>query len=151
MSDVFDRLKNRARPTVPTRDTSIVKEQDTKILNDGMTEFSHLANSESSDLVINEVKKGDTITPPQEQQEDLTQTFRRTIRLEQNIDTKLDVFCTTQKVTRDTFIEAAFMVCSQNEEFRREVLEEAKKRYHQRKQAGEQRKFQTMAKKINPE
>jgi adenosine deaminase len=151
MSDVFDRLKNRARPTVPTRDTSIVKEQDTKILNDEMTEFSHLANTKSSDLVINEVKKGDTITPPQEQQEDLTQTFRRTIRLEQNIDTKLDVFCTTQKVTRDTFIEAAFMVCSQNEEFMREVLEEAKKRYHQRKQAGEQRKFQTMAKKINPE
>lgn len=67
-----------------------------------------------------------------------------------DIDTELNAFCTTKKlITRDTFIEAAFMVCSGNKALIQEIVEEAKKRYHQRKQGGEQRKFQTMAKKIN--
>jgi hypothetical protein len=148
MSDVFDRLKNRARPIVPTRDTSIVKEQNTEAVNDISSEFSHSVMTKSSNLVITELQQDD-VTRPQEQQEDFRQTFRRTIRLEQDIDSELDVLCTTQKITRDTFIEAAFIVCSQNKELMQEVLGEAKKRYHQRKQAGEQRKFQTMAKKIN--
>lgn len=80
---------------------------------------------------------------------ELTQIIRRTIRLEQDIDTNLDSFCNVNKITRDTFLEAAFIVCSQNEELLQEVLNQARKRYQQRKQAGEQRKFQTLAKKIN--
>ncbi|MBD2616121.1 hypothetical protein H6G94_33590 [Nostoc punctiforme FACHB-252] len=166
MSDVFDRLKKKgARPTVPTRDTSLVKKENTEIvndqmtefshsekteiLNDQMTEFSHSEKTEEQDSANSEGLKDNPTVSPQEQQSDLPQTVRRTIRLEQDIDTELDVFCTAKKVTRDTFIEAAFIVCSQNEELMHDILEEAKKRYHQRKQAGEQRKFQTMAKKIN--
>jgi hypothetical protein len=150
MSDVFDRLKKKgARPTVPTRDTSLVKKENTEIVNDQMTEFSHSEKTEEQDSANSEGLKDNPTVSPQEQQSDLPQTVRRTIRLEQDIDTELDVFCTAKKVTRDTFIEAAFIVCSQNEELMQEILEEAKKRYQQRKQAGEQRKFQTMAKKIN--
>ncbi len=37
---VFDRLKKKgARPTVPARDTSLVKNENTEILNDEITEI----------------------------------------------------------------------------------------------------------------
>lgn len=150
MSDAFDRLKKKGiRPTVPTRDTSLVKKENTDILNDKMTEFSHLTKTQKQDLTPSEVLQDNATIPHKEQQSDLPETVRRTIRLEEGIDTELNAFCTAKKVTRDTFIEAAFRVCSGNETLMQEVVEEAKKRYHQRKQAGEQRKFQTMAKKIN--
>lgn len=150
MSDAFDRLKKKGiRPTVPTRDTSLVKRENMEILNDQMTEFSHLPKKPKQDFTPSEVLQDNTAIAHQEQQSDLPETVRRTIRLEEDIDTELNAFCTAKKVTRDTFIEAAFMVCSGNEALMQEIVKEAKKRYHQRKQAGEQRKFQTMAKKIN--
>jgi hypothetical protein len=151
MSDAFDRLKKKGiRPTVPARDTSLVKKEDKEMLNDQITEFSHSQKTQKQDVTPGEVLKDHAAISHKEQQSDLPETVRRTIRLEEDIDTELNAFCTAKKVTRDTFIEAAFMVCSGNETLMQEIVEEAKKRYHQRKQAGEQRKFQTMAKKINP-
>lgn len=150
MSDVFDRLKNKSRPTVPNRDKSLTKDENTKILNDQMTEVSHSVNEERQSEETNKVIKEDTTNSSQNKQPDLPQTIRRTIRLEEDIDSQLEAFCNTQKITRDNFIEAAFIVCSQNEELMQEVLKEAKQRYQHRKHLGEQRKFQTMAKKMNP-
>ncbi|MEH2093390.1 hypothetical protein [Nostoc sp.] len=149
MSDVFERLKKKTRPSVPARDTTLVKVQHDKLLNDEITEFSHLPEKPKPELDSEEVINDKVSTSNQEQQLELTQIIRRTIRLEQDIDTKLDTFCNVNKITRDTFLEAAFIVCSENEELLQEVLNQARKRYQQRKQAGEQRKFQTLAKKIN--
>ncbi|MBN3946784.1 MAG: hypothetical protein HWQ38_09935 [Nostoc sp. NMS7] len=149
MSDVFERLKKKTRPSVPARDTTLVKVQHDKLINDEITEFSHLPEKPKPDLDSEEVINDKVSTSNQEQQLELTQIIRRTIRLEQDIDTKLDTFCNVNKITRDTFLEAAFIVCSENEELLQEVLNQARKRYQQRKQAGEQRKFQTLSKKIN--
>ncbi|MGI2909599.1 hypothetical protein [Tolypothrix sp. VBCCA 56010] len=149
MSDVFDRLKNKARPTVPARDTSLAKKENSETLNDKMTESSHLSNMREQDADHGEVLKDGSTAPRQEQPTDSPQTIRRTIRLEEDTDSKLEAFCNTQKITRDNFIEAAFVVCSQNEKLMQEILKEAKQRYQHRKQLGEQRKFQTMAKKMN--
>ena len=149
MSDVFERLKKKTRPSVPARDTTLVKVQHENLLNDQFTKFSHLADQAELDLDSEKVIKDKVSTSNQEQQIESPQIIRRTIRLEQDIDTNLDSFCNVNKITRDTFLEAAFLVCSENEELLQEVLNQAKKRYQQRKQAGEQRKFQTLAKKIN--
>ncbi|MEH1901379.1 MAG: hypothetical protein V7L04_08185 [Nostoc sp.] len=147
MSDVFERLKKKTRPSVPARDTTLVKVQHENLLNDQITQFSHLP--EKPDLDGEEVINNKVSTSNQEQHLELPQIIRRTIRLEQDIDTKLDTFCNVNKITRDTFLEGAFIVCSENEELLQEVLNQARKRYQQRKQTGEQRKFQTLAKKIN--
>ncbi|QLE52834.1 hypothetical protein FD724_33230 (plasmid) [Nostoc sp. C057] len=149
MSDVFERLKKKTRPSVPARDTTLVKVQHDNLLNDQITEFSHLPEKPKPDLDSEEVINDKVSTSNQEQHLELPQIIRRTIRLEQDIDTKLDTFCNVNKITRDTFLEGAFIVCSENEELLQEVLNQARKRYQQRKQAGEQRKFQTLAKKIN--
>lgn len=149
MSDVFERLKKKTRPSVPARDTTLVKVQHDNLLNDQSTEFSHLPEKPKPDLDSEEVINDKVSTSNQEQHLELPQIIRRTIRLEQDIDTNLDSFCNVNKITRDTFLEAAFLVCSENEELLQEVLKQARKRYQQRKQAGEQRKFQTLAKKIS--
>lgn len=149
MSDVFERLKKKTRPSVPARDTTLVKVQHDNLQNDEITKFSHLPEKPKPDLDSEEVINDKVSTSNQEQHLELPQIIRRTIRLEQDIDTNLDSFCNVNKITRDTFLEAAFLVCSENEELLQEVLNQARKRYQQRKQAGEQRKFQTLAKKIN--
>ncbi|YAF99546.1 MAG: hypothetical protein AB3A66_29985 (plasmid) [Nodularia sp. CChRGM 3473] len=147
MSDVFDRLKKKARPTVPERDTTLVKPQNEELHNDVMTEVSHSVNTKKVNLGNHESPNNHSHISHQEQDLDLPQIIRRTIRLEQEVDDKLENFCNAQKITRDTFIEAAFVICLEDEELMHKLLDEAKKRYYQRKQAGEKRKFQTMARK----
>ncbi|MBP5978023.1 hypothetical protein HW132_36355 [Brasilonema sp. CT11] len=127
-----------------------MKKENDKILNDEMTEVSHSSKAEEQNPASVEGEKDNIGIFPQEIQPDSPQTVRRTIRLEEEIDGKLEGLCNKQKITRDNFIEAAFVVCSQNEELMQEVLKEAKQRYQHRKHLGEQRKFQTMAKKMNP-
>lgn len=134
MTDAFDRLKNRSRATVPLRDASIVKE-----INDEKTEFSH--------SVSNEVRTGEIASEIQEDL-DLFEVTRRTIRLEQTVDSNLEVLCNREKITRETFLEAAYLICAEKPELMQEMLDLAKQRYRQRKTAGERRKFQTMEKKF---
>ena len=133
MTDAFDRLKNRSRATVPLRDTSL-----TKGLNDEKTEFSHLVETESSNeqtLENNPETAGEF------------EVIRRTIRLEQTVDEGLEGLCSRERVTRETFLEAAYSLCVEKPELLQEILAIAKERYRLRKAAGERRKFQTMGKK----
>jgi len=133
MTDAFDRLKNRSRATVPHRDTSLIKE-----VNDEKTEFSHSVKIE-----------GLTSEIPAEMQKDEEkfEVIRRTIRLEQTVDEALEGLCSRERVTRETFLEAAYSLCSEKPELMQEILEIAKQRYRERKATGEKRKFQTMGKK----
>ncbi len=147
MSDVFDRLKNKARPAVPARDTSLPKKENPEKVNEEITKISHSLTTKENEVTEEGITN--SFTSSQQQQTDVPQTVRRTIRLDEDIDTKLDTFCNTEKITRDNFIEAAFLACSQKQELMQEILKEAKKRYYQRKQLGEQRKFKTLEKKIN--
>ena len=133
MTDAFERLKNRARPTVPARDPSLVKSQ-----NDVLTEFSHSVNTQS---------QTDSILDAPSESEDFPEVVRRTVRLERDLDRGLDQLCSREKITREIFLEAAYLVCMENQQVIAEVVKVAKTRYWRRKKAGEQRKFKTMEKK----
>jgi hypothetical protein len=134
MIDAFDRLKNRSRATVPLRDASLTKEQ-----TDVKNEFSHLVKERITDTQL---------TPSEsEKVEGFPEVVRRTIRLEQPIDEALERLCSRERITRETFLEAAYLVCNDKPEILEEVLANARQRYRQRKTAGEKRKFQTMGKK----
>lgn len=134
MKDAFDRLKNRSRATVPVRDASLTKE-----MTDVKTGFSHLEKVEVPDSELN--------PPNSEDAEEFPEVVRRTIRLEQQVDEELERLCSRERITRETFLEAAYLVCNDKPEILQEVLAIAKQRYQQRKTAGEKRKFQTMGKK----
>ena len=134
MIDAFDRLKNRSRATVPLRDASLTKE-----VSDVKAEFSH--------SVSDETPNAQAAFPKSEEVEEFPEVVRRTIRLEQQVDEELEQLCSRERITRETFLEAVYLVCSDKPEIFQEVLAIAKQRYRQRKTAGEKRKFQTMGKK----
>lgn len=134
-NDAFARLNNRLRATVPPRSKSLTDNS-----NDKKTDFSH--------LVIDEISQ-DQIELGLNQGEQTVEMIRRTIRLDQEIDTGLDQLCRHSKITRETFLEASYLACIKNPDLLRSVLAEAQERYHQRKQVGEQRKLETMNNRQN--
>ena len=138
MTDAIDRLKKRARATVPPREATL-----TKKINDSMTEVSH-STSES-------IQKTEGTAHTVTEVEELPEVVRRTIRIEEEIDSELEQLCRSEKITREVFLEAAYQVCGQNPDFLAEVMSIAKSRYQRRKAAGEQRKFKTMQKKYRSE
>ena len=149
-NDAFSRLKDRTRATVPARNKSL-----TDSSNDTKTESSHSVKTEISQYAIAEVSQAiltetsqDTITksaPTPDIQE--REPVRRTLRIDGEIDDELKQLCGKSKITRETFLEAAYLACTQNPDLMTAVLAEAQQRYRQRKQAGEQRKFATMSRK----
>lgn len=146
---VFDRLKKKAeRPTVPPRNTSLTKSTNAQLQNDEINKFSHSEPADNNTSPANTSVSNEQTAPKEEVPPKLPETVRRTIRLETEIDSQLDTFCNKHKITRDNFMEAAFAICISDEVMRDKMLKEAQKRYQERKRAGEQRKYQTLAKKL---
>jgi hypothetical protein len=134
-NDAFDRLKNRPRATVPARNKSLTNSDD-----DTMTEISHLVETKISQTTLTEPESSQDIQAPE--------AVRRTLRIDGDIDLELEQLCGKAKITRETFLEAAYLACTQNPDLMAAVLLEAQQRYHQRKQVGERRKFETMRRKL---
>jgi hypothetical protein len=134
-NDAFARLKNRPRATVPPRSKSLTNDSNNK-----KTEFSH--------SVIDKISQDQVVLVPN-QGEQTGDMVRRTVRLDPDIDIELDQLCRHSKITRETFLEAAYLACIKNTDLLASVLADAQERYHQRKQVGEQRKLETMNNRQN--
>ena len=132
--DAFDRLKNRPRATVPDRNKSL-----TDPCNNFNTEFSHSINTEFSQDMMPESRSSQAV-PERE-------AVRRTIRIEPDLDEELELSCSKAKITRETFLEAAYLYCTQHPDAMASVIVTAQQRYRQRKHRGERRKFDTMSRK----
>jgi hypothetical protein len=141
-NDAFARLKNRPRATVPARNKSLTDAND-----DSKTEVSHSVKTEISQDVIVEVSQASLTEPELAQDIQEREAVRRTLRIDRDIDSELEQLCGKSKITRETFLEAAYLACTQNPDLMAAVLVEAQQRYRQRKQTGEQRKFETMSRK----
>jgi hypothetical protein len=150
-NDAFDRLKNRPRATVPARNKSLTDSN-----NDVKTEISHSVKTEISQDVIAEVEacassSDDRVTltePALSQDIQAPEAVRRTLRIDGDIDLELEQLCGKAKITRETFLEAAYLACTQNSDLMSAVLLEAQQRYRDRKQVGERRKFETMRRRL---
>jgi hypothetical protein len=149
-NDAFSRLKDRTRATVPARNRSL-----TDASNDTKTESSHSVKTDFSQDAIVEIGQtnlaeisqdaiNESVPTPDIQERE---AVRRTLRIDGAIDDELERLCGRLKITRETFLEAAYLACTQNPDLMTTVVAEAQKRYRQRKQAGEQRKFETMSRK----
>jgi hypothetical protein len=141
-NDAFERLKNRPRATVPARNKSLTDSSD-----DSKTEISHSAKTEISQDDIDEISQTSLTEPKASQDIQEPEAVRRTLRIDRAIDDELEQVCGKSKITRETFLEAAYLACTHNPDLMAAVLVEAQQRYRQRKQAGEQRKFETMSRK----
>jgi len=141
-NDAFERLKNRPRATVPARNKSLTDAND-----DAKTEISHSVKTKISQDAIVEVIQVSLTEPESSQDLQEREAVRRTLRIDRDIDEELEQLCGKSKITRETFLEAAYLACAQNPDLMALVLVAAQQRYRQRKQAGEQRKFATMSRK----
>ena len=72
---------------------------------------------------------------------------RRNIRLEVELESRLLTFCQANDITVETFLEACFVEAEQNARTRTEIVNEAKRRLKQRKQAGKLRRVLSQLKK----
>ena len=141
-NDAFERLKNRPRATVPARNKSLTDSND-----DANTEISHSTKTKISQEALVETSQVSLTEPKASQDIQEPEVVRRTLRIERDIDSELEQLCGRVKITRETFLEAAYLACTQDPDLMAVVLVEAQQRYRQRKQAGEQRKFETMSRK----
>lgn len=130
-TDANSRLKARMRATVPPRDTSLFKRQSDE--RDGIDSSEYkpatAAFEKQKRAVINE--------PAQN-------LVSFTLRVEDSVDKGLKSLCTAESITKETFLEAAYLVCSENEQMMQQVLEIARVRRQERRNAGNLRRAEAM-------
>lgn len=130
--DANGRLKARMRASVPPRDTSLFKRQGDQGLGIEQSDYKPegAATEKQRRAVINE--------PAQN-------LVSFTLRVEDSVDKALKSLCTAESITKETFLEAAYLVCSENAQMMQQVLEVAKVRRQERRNAGNLRRAEAMA------
>ena len=105
----------------------------------GEDQLDRSQDSNSSESLVN-------IAAPTEQlsNQPAGEVNRRTLRISRDLDEELESLCGKTKITRETFLEAAYLACQHDPNLMESVLVIARQRYLQRKQTGERRKFETM-------
>lgn len=129
--DANSRLKARMRATVPPRDTSLFKRQGEQGL--GIEQSDH-----KPERATTEKQKRAVINEPAQN------LVSFTLRVEDSVDKGLKSLCTAESITKETFLEAAYLVCSENEQMMQQVLEVAKVRRQERRNAGNLRRAEAM-------
>lgn len=130
--DANSRLKARMRATVPPRDTSLFKRQGDE--RDGIDSSDYKPEGAATNLQQRAV----TNEPAQN-------LVSFTLRVEDSVDKGLKSLCTAESITKETFLEAAYLVCSENEQMKLQVLEIAKVRRQERRNAGNLRRAEAMS------
>lgn len=156
MTDAFDRLKKRSRPSVPPRNTSLIQPQtDSTTNNDTITETQNNSMTEMQNSTITKIQNDEmtevshsTFTTKEEVSQIEGDVIRRTLRIDEKIDYELEKICRQEKITREVFLEASFEICQANPAFLALVIQEATTRYQQRKKRGELRKLKTLTQKL---
>lgn len=127
--DANSRLKQRMRATVPPRDTSVLKRQSKE------EEATAPEKEKLKDTPERELSK------PTEKEKKLV-SF--TLRVEESVDKGLKSLCTQENITKETFLEAAYLVCLENELLMQQVLEVAQARRQERRETGILRRAKSM-------
>lgn len=128
--DLLDQIKQKAlqRKGVPPRNTSLLG-----------------GSAGAPNLEVAQDLQGEEL---QSELDDLPQISKRlAVRLEDDLRKQLETLCKDEKITPETFLEAAFVVCQSNPGTMAMIMSEAKERYAKRKIAGELRRLKTINQK----
>lgn len=132
MSDALERLKQRSRPSVKSRDTSLTS---------GSPDTSISRNQENQ---IPETDENQATISKQP-----LQTKQSTLRLEQGVSSRLQEVCRENGICREVLIEAMFEFCEANPEFLSAVLSEAITKNDYRQQVANMRRAKSMMQKFS--
>ena len=145
--NAIDRLKDRQRKKVNPRNASL----NVIDSHDLVTESSQTTNqSDNNDLVTesSQTTKQSNNNDLMTESGQIFEPIRRTVRLDPKVDEYMDTLCKENRVTRETLIEAAILICSRNQKTLSKVITDAQDRYKDRKHKGELKKLQTMSRKL---
>lgn len=132
--DALERLKKRSRPTVPSRDASLIS---------ASTDTSTSRTQESQ---IPALQAPQTAAPIEAVQP--LKTKQSTMRLEQGVSDRLQDICRDNGISREVLIEAMFEHCEAEPAVLKGVLAEAKRKNEHRQQIANQRRAQSMMKRF---
>lgn len=123
MSDALDRLKNRSRPSVPNRDSTLAP---------GALGIEVPRNQDTSvSKTIRDMK-----------------TKQSTMRIEAGLSERLQDLCRQNRISRETLIEAMFEYCEINTDALEEVIASAKNKAEYRKMIANSRRTQSMVERF---
>lgn len=131
MSDALERLKQRNRPSVKSRDTSL--------------------NTGSLDTSIPRIQETEILETPENLvtvSKQPLQTKQSTLRLEQGVSDRLQEVCRKNGICREVLIEAMFEYCEANPELLSAVLTEAIAKNDYRQQVANMRRAKSMMQKF---
>lgn len=143
MSDALERLKDRNRPTVPARNSTLIPETQ-EAETSALPEQKTLKNPdiEISTLLEQKIPKSPDIEDALI--EGTLNTKQTTIRLESGLSDRLQETCRGSGISREVLIEAMFEYCEKDPKALRKVLKEALKKNDHRLQIANARRAQSM-------
>ena len=126
------RQKNRQRANVTQRKDPLLTEN---LIKEEKSIFPETDSNQNNQTTLEQLKK---------QLAEFPKTRRRSgIVLEEELDSDLTSYCKKNGITVETFLEAAWLIVSAQQPLLKEITLEAKKRYNQRKEAGQIRRLIT--------
>jgi rubrerythrin len=69
-----------------------------------------------------------------------------TLRVDESIDNGLKILCNNERITKETFLEAAYLASQENAQIKQHILEIAKDRRQKRRETGVLRRAKSMSK-----
>lgn len=149
MSDALERLKSRNRPTVPTRDASLIPT--TPVAPPSTVSFDiQTSRYPDSQTSISPASTGPDSRPqaiPTAAEPQL-QTKQSTMRLEQGLSDRLQETCRDNSISREVLIEALFEYGESHPEIMEAVLVAARSKHEQRQQIANQKRAKSMMEKF---
>jgi hypothetical protein len=139
MNDALDRLKNRHRPTVPSRDATLTP---------GTPDISTSRYPEQQ--ISDTSDKPNPLQPPGEPNAEPSPlvTKQSTLRLESGLSDRLQRLCRENAICREVLIEAMFEYCQANPSIQEAVIESARSKNEHRSRVANHRRAKAMMKRF---
>lgn len=155
MSDALDRLKQRQRPKVAPRDTSLIsRPQDVQTSRHQDIQISRHMKAKEKEVKADraglpaEVESRHTDIQTSRLLDDEPPTKRSTFRLDANLIERLHNFCRHQGLSREVLIEAMYEYMEANPEALTQVVENASQKHDQRQQLANRKRAEAMISKF---
>lgn len=162
--DALERLRNRAKPTVQSRDLSTIplvsNDEQSSLSKHALNQDSaiDIPNSSNQDVEIStsiDANKISASSAPTSNGLSSSimelKTKQSTIRLEQELSQKLSQKCQSEEISREVFLEALFVYFENHKSIQSKVLQEARKRDKQRQKIANYRRAKSMIERFGRE
>ena len=162
--DALERLRNRAKPTVQSRDLSTIpsvsknEEISNREASVTINTVKDISDSSNQDSEISTITDVEAVSQPSKlASNELSsssmdiKTKQSTIRLEQKLSQRLSQQCQEEEISREVFLEALFVYFENHKSIQSKVLQEARKRDKQRQKIANYRRAKSMIERFGSE